>query len=88
MGDAIHFQTAHLAWWIQLERQDHHTTATVRGRARAVAVPMIGGKKGEPERCEQFTFTESDQDLLMDRIRTEIERLDGPITEGDSDEED
>jgi len=83
MGDAIRFQTAHLWWSIDFDRHDRHTTAAVTGRSLGVARPVIVGQPIEPERCEQFTFTESNQDALMDRIRAEIVRLDGPITKGD-----
>jgi len=76
MGDAIRFKTANLWWVIRFDRQNHHTTATVDGQPTPVARPG----PIEPKRDEHFSFTDSNQDTLMQRIRDEIERRDGPIT--------
>lgn len=77
----IQFDTAHLRWSIILDRKDHHTTATVIGTPSTTTQVSSGAPIPTP--AAKFTMTESNQDTLFERIRSEITRRDGPIKKGD-----
>ncbi|HTT06336.1 MAG TPA: hypothetical protein VMF64_13735 [Steroidobacteraceae bacterium] len=83
MSNAIQFETANFRWAVNLERQAHHTTATVRGSPHVVG-PAAVGQSVEPGRHPEFTVDGANQDDLFEQIRTTIVGLDGPITKGDA----
>jgi hypothetical protein len=83
MSDAIEFETANFRWAVNLDRQAHRTTATVRGSPHlAGSAPL--GQPVEPGRHPEFTVNAADQDDLFEQIRATIVGLDGPITKGDA----
>lgn len=95
MSNPIEFETVNFRWLVQLERQEHHTTATVRGLPHADARPVgAGAPRGqpaaaptEPGRHPEFTVSGSNQDDLFEQIRATIVGLDGPITRGEPDDD-
>ncbi len=81
-SSSIRFETQNFRWTVDLVRADHQTTATATATATVTGRPSRSGQPSE----HTFQVTESDQDVLFDCIRGEIERHDRPVKKGDSED--
>ncbi|HWG75344.1 MAG TPA: hypothetical protein VN660_00950 [Steroidobacteraceae bacterium] len=86
-SDTYRFATANFGWYVRFEPTGRDILATVRSLKPAVARQLPFGAELPPSGAHpSFTKVAASKDKVLDLVREEITRLDGPLVDTPSDQ--